>query len=179
MKNSKADKKPLVRTEHLSRNTYRWIIGCLSAVIIILLVYLILRENDIIKVPFSESFSLASTISSLILSVIAIFYTYYSGKDTEKIQGEIQATVKTVNTQVEKMNELTQDNAGILQKVEEELQNGLGVIDLVYKAVETIRNNDSTEEEKKRAFETIDYTQRNMDSTRNSMMMFLKMMEDK
>lgn len=77
------------------------------------------------------------------------------------------------------MNELTQDNAGILQKVEEELQNGLGVIDLVYKAVETIRNNDSTEEEKKRAFETIDYTQRNMDSTRNSMMMFLKMMEDK
>lgn len=179
MKNSKADKKPLVRTEHLSRNTYRWIIGCLSAVIIILLVYLILRENDIIKVPFSESFSLASTISSLLLSVIAIFYTYYSGKDTEKIQGEIQATVKTVNTQVEKMNELTQDNAGILQKVEEELQNGLGVIDLVYKAVETIRNNDSTEEEKKRAFETIDYTQRNMDSTRNSMMMFLKMMEDK
>lgn len=179
MKNSKTDKKPLVRTEHLSRNTYRWIIGCLSAVIIILLVYLILRENDIIKVPFSESFSLASTISSLLLSVIAIFYTYYSGKDTEKIQGEIQATVKTVNTQVEKMNELTQDNAGILQKVEEELQNGLGVIDLVYKAVETIRNNDSTEEEKKRAFETIDYTQRNMDSTRNSMMMFLKMMEDK
>lgn len=179
MKNSKADKKPLVRTEHLSRNTYRWIIGCLSAVIIILLVYLILRENDIIKVPFSESFSLASTIPSLLLSVIAIFYTYYSGKDTEKIQGEIQATVKTVNTQVEKMNELTQDNAGILQKVEEELQNGLGVIDLVYKAVETIRNNDSTEEEKKRAFETIDYTQRNMDSTRNSMMMFLKMMEDK
>lgn len=179
MKNSKADKKPLVKTEHLSRNTYRWIIGCLSAVIIILLVYLILRENDIIKVPFSESFSLASTISSLLLSVIAIFYTYYSGKDTEKIQGEIQATVKTVNTQVEKMNELTQDNAGILQKVEEELQNGLGVIDLVYKAVETIRNNNSTEEEKKRAFETIDYTQRNMDSTRNSMMMFLKMMEDK
>lgn len=179
MKENKADKKPLVRTEHLSRNTYRWIIGCLSAVIIILLVYLILRENDIIKVPFSESFSLASTISSLLLSVIAIFYTYYSGKDTEKIQGEIQATVKTVNTQVEKMNELTQDNAGILQKVEEELQNGLGVIDLVYKAVETIRNNDSTEEEKKRAFETIDYTQRNMDSTRNSMMMFLKMMEDK
>lgn len=179
MKKNSTDKKPLVRTEHLSRNTYRWIIGCLSAVIIILLVYLILRENDIIKVPFSESFSLASTISSLLLSVIAIFYTYYSGKDTEKIQGEIQATVKTVNTQVEKMNELTQDNAGILQKVEEELQNGLGVIDLVYKAVETIRNNDSTEEEKKRAFETIDYTQRNMDSTRNSMMMFLKMMEDK
>lgn len=179
MKKNSTDKKALVEKDHLSHNTYRWIIGCLSAAVIILLVYLILRENDIIKVPFSESFSLASTISSLLLSVIAIFYTYYSGKDTEKIQGEIQATVKTVNTQVEKMNELTQDNAGILQKVEEELQNGLGVIDLVYKAVETIRNNDSTEEEKKRAFETIDYTQRNMDSTRNSMMMFLKMMEDK
>ena len=128
MKKNSTDKKTLVEKDHLSHNTYKWIIGCLSAVIIILLVYLILRENDIIKV----SFSLASTISSLLLSVIAIFYTYYSGKDTEKIQGEIQATVKTVNTQVEKMNELTQDNANILQKVETELQNGLEVIDLVY-----------------------------------------------
>jgi len=179
LKNSKADKKPLVRTEHLSRNTYRWIIGCLSAVIIILLVYLILRENDIIKVPFSESFSLASTISSLLLSVIAIFYTYYSGKDTEKIQGEIQTTVRAVNTQVEKANEMTQNNANLLQKVEKELRDVLRTIDSVYTAAETIKSKDSTEEEKKRAFETIDYTQRNMDSTRNSMMMFLKMMEDK
>lgn len=108
-----------------------------------------------------------------------MFYTYYSGRDTEKIQGEIQTTVRAVNTQVEKVNEMTQNNANILQKVEKELRDVLGTIDSVYTAAETIKSKDSTEEEKERALKTIDSTQRDMNSARNSMMMFLKLMEDK
>ncbi len=179
MKKNSTDKKALVEKDHLSHNTYRWIIGCLSAAVIILLTDLLLRENDIILIPFSDSFSLALTFSSLLLSIIAMFYTYYSGRDTEKIQGEIQTTVRAVNTQVEKVNEMTQNNANILQKVEKELRDVLGTIDSVYTAAETIKSKDSTEEEKERALKTIDSTQRDMNSARNSMMMFLKLMEDK
>lgn len=179
MKKNSTDEKPIVEKEHISRNTYRWIIGCLSAAVIILLTDLLLRENDIILIPFSDSFSLALTFSSLLLSIIAMFYTYYSGRDTEKIQGEIQTTARAVNTQVEKVNEMTQNNANILQKVEKELRDVLGTIDSVYTAAETIKSKDSTEEEKERALKTIDSTQRDMNSARNSMMMFLKLMEDK
>ena len=179
MKKNSTDEKPIDEKEHISRNTYRWIIGCLSAAVIILLTDLLLRENDIILIPFSDSFSLALTFSSLLLSIIAMFYTYYSGRDTEKIQGEIQTTVRAVNTQVEKVNEMTQNNANILQKVEKELRDVLGTIDSVYTAAETIKSKDSTEEEKERALKTIDSTQRDMNSARNSMMMFLKLMEDK
>ena len=65
----------------MKSSTYKWIIGCLLAVIVILIAYLVVAENDIISVSFSECLSVAATLSSLILSVIAMLYTYYSGRE--------------------------------------------------------------------------------------------------
>lgn len=57
----------------MKNSTYKWIIGCLLALIVILTTYLILKENNVICISFSDALSLSSTISSLILSVVDTF----------------------------------------------------------------------------------------------------------
>jgi hypothetical protein len=86
----------------LKSSTYKWIIGCLLGIIVILITYLILSENDILCISFADALSMASTLSSLILSVIAMFYTYYSGRDAQSIYVQIKNTIKEIDVQVGK-----------------------------------------------------------------------------
>lgn len=95
----------------MKSSTYKWIIGCLLGIIVILITYLILSENGIICVSFADAVSMASTLSSLILSVIAMLYTYYSGRDAQNIYVQIQRTIKEINGQVEKVSEDTKKNS--------------------------------------------------------------------
>ena len=69
-----------------------------------------------ISVSFSECLSLASTISSLILSVIAMLYTYYSGRDT--------GNLNVVSSSSEAFQTMQEENAS-----EQERQNAIETIE--------------------------------------------------
>ncbi len=155
----------------MKSSTYKWIIGCLLAVIVILITYLILKENKVIRFSFSDVLSLAATISSLILSVIAMLYTYYSGRDTGNVSAQIQSTIKEVDRQVQKVSDDTRRNSEALAKMTEGMQLISQAINLSSEAVDTFKKKEVSEEDKQSAIETIE-------KSKNSMMMFLKKMQD-
>lgn len=155
----------------MKNSTYKWIIGCLLALIVILTTYLILKENNVIYISFSDALSLASTISSLILSVIAMLYTYYSGRDTGSIFAQIQNTFKEVDKQVQKVSDDTKKNSETLIKMTEGIQLISQAINVSSEAVDTFKKEDVSEEDKQSAIKT-------MEQSKNSMMMFLKKMQD-
>jgi predicted PurR-regulated permease PerM len=155
----------------LKNSTYKWIIGCLLGVIIVLITYLVLRENNMISVSFSECLSVASTISSLILSVIAMLYTYYSGRDTGNISAQIQNTIKAVDRQVQNVSEDTRKNSETLAKIIEGTQTILNAVNSSSEAFQTIQEEHISEQERQNAMETIE-------KSKNSMLMFLKKMQE-
>lgn len=154
----------------MKNNTYKWIIGCLIGVIVILITYLVLKENKIINVSFPEALSLTATISSLILSVIAMLYTYYAGRDTGNISIQIQDTIKEVDRQVEKVSEDTKRNSETLARITDGILLISQAINLSSEAVDTFRKKEVSEEDKQSAIETIE-------KSKNSMMMFLEKMQ--
>ncbi len=155
----------------MKNSTYKWMIGCLLGVIVVLITYLVLRENKMISVSFSECLSLASTISSLILSVIAMLYTYYSGRDTGNISAQIQSTIKEVDRQVQRVSEDTRKNSETLAKIVEGTQTILNVVNSSSEAFQTMQEENASEQERQNAIETIE-------KSKNSMMMFLKKMQE-
>lgn len=155
----------------MKNSTYKWMIGCLLGVIVVLITYLVLRENKMISVSFSECLSLASTISSLILSVIAMLYTYYSGRDTGNISAQIQSTIKEVDRQVQRVSEDTRKNSETLAKIVEGTQTILNVVSSSSEAFQTMQEENASEQERQNAIETIE-------KSKNSMMMFLKKMQE-
>lgn len=155
----------------MKSNTYKWIIGCLLGIIVIMIAYLVLKENEIICVSFSETLSLTATISSLILSVIAMLYTYYAGRDTGNVSVQIQSTIKEVDRQVQKVSEDTRRNSEALAKMTDGVLLISQAINLSSEAVDTFKKKDASEEEKKSAIETIE-------KSKNSMMMFLEKMQE-
>ena len=155
----------------MKNSTYKWIIGCLLGVIDVLITYLVLRENNMISVSFSECLSVASTISSLILSVIAMLYTYYSGRDTGNISAQIQNTIKEVDRQVQNVSEDTRKNSETLAKIIEGTQTILNAVNSSSEAFQTIQEEHISEQERQNAMETIE-------KSKNSMLMFLKKMQE-
>ena len=155
----------------MKNSTYKRIIGCLLGVIVVLITYLVLREKNMISVSFSECLSVASTISSLILSVIAMLYTYYSGRDTGNISAQIQNTIKEVDRQVQKVSEDTRKNSETLAKIIEGTQTILNAVNSSSEAFQTIQEEHVSEQERQNAMETIE-------KSKNSMLMFLKKMQE-
>ncbi|EOS36013.1 hypothetical protein AALC16_17730 [Lachnospiraceae bacterium 29-91] len=155
----------------MKNSTYKWIIGCLLGFIVVLITYLVLRENNMISVSFSECLSVASTISSLILSVIAMLYTYYSGRDTGNISAQIQNTIKEVDRQVQNVSEDTRKNSETLAKIIEGTQTILNAVNSSSEAFQTIQEEHISEQERQNAMETIE-------KSKNSMLMFLKKMQE-
>lgn len=155
----------------MKNSTYKWIIGCLLGIIVILITYLILRENSIISVTFAEALSMAATLSSLILSVIAMFYTYYSGRDAQNIYVQTQSTIKEINGQVQKVSEDTKKNSETLARITEGVQNIISAINSSSEALSTIQKENVSENDRREAVEAIK-------KSKNSMMMFLKKMQE-
>lgn len=155
----------------MKNSTYKWIIGCLIGIIVILITFLIVKENNIIRVSFSECLSVAGTLCSIILSVIAMLYTYLSGRDTLKVSNEIQSTIKEVNKQVEQVSGETRQNTEVLIKVKEGVQCVKNAMNSSSEALKVIQQENFSEREKQAAID-------NIEKTRNSMLMFLEKMKE-
>lgn len=148
----------------LKNNTYKWIIGCLTFIIIILLSYLIAEESGIIYISFSEGLSIASTLSSIILSIIAMAYTYFSGRDTLHTYSQIQIMVEDVSKETKKNSEL-------LSKVKDGIQDVSNAMDKSNKVLSIIENGGITEHNKQVVIDE-------MKGSQNSMLMFLNRMNN-
>lgn len=155
----------------MKSSTYKWIIGCLIAVIVILVAYLVAEENDIISVSFSECLSVAATLSSLILSVIAMLYTYHSGRETTNTSGKIQGMIMELGNQVAIISNETKTNAETLAKMRDGIQHVQDAISTSHNALKTLEQEKLTEEDKNSVIE-------NIQNTNNSMLMFLDRMSN-
>lgn len=156
----------------MKSSTYKWIIGCLLGLIVLLTTFLILKEMDVIYVSFSDSISIAATLSSLILSIIAMFYTYYSGRDALQLYNQIQNTIIQINSQVSTVSEETRKNSSILERIKEGLSCVEGAINSSALALESMNKETISDKEKETVINSIE-------DTKKSMMMFLsKMMEN-
>ena len=155
----------------MKSSTYKWIIGCLIGVIVILIAFLVVKENNIICVSFSECLSVAATLSSLILSVIAMLYTYYSGRETQTISNQIQNTIKEIDKQIQQVSGDTKKNSEMLTRIREGIQDVEDAISTSSAALTTIQQAALSEKEKQSAIE-------NIEKTKNSMVMFLNKMRD-
>lgn len=154
----------------MKNNTYKWIIGCLIGVIILLVSFLVVKENDVISVSFSECLSVAATLSSLILSIIAMLYTYYSGRDTATVSSQIQKMIDEVNKQTQQVSKETQKNSEMLTKIREGIYHIANGADTYSKALETIQQDTISDQDKQAVIH-------NIENTRNSMLMFLGKMQ--
>lgn len=155
----------------MKSSTYKWIIGCLIGVIVILVAFLVVKENNIICVSFSECLSVAATLSSLILSVIAMLYTYYSGRDTQTISNQIQNTIKEIDKQIQQVSGDTKKNSEMLARIREGIHDVEDAISTSSAALSTIQQGTISEQEKQSAIE-------NIEKTKSSMVMFLNKMRD-
>lgn len=153
----------------MKSSTYKWIIGCLIALIILLVAYLIVTDNGMISVSFSECLSVAATLSSLILSVIAMLYTYYSGRDTTNTFIKIQETIAKVDNQVEKISDETKKNEEKLTKMMDGIQFVQNAMATNGDALRKLDQEKLTEVDKHSAIE-------NIQNSNNSMLMFLNRM---
>lgn len=100
-----------------------------------------------------------------------MFYTFISGRDTMVISNQIQSTIKEVNKQVQQVSNETKENTEVLLKVKEGVQYVENAMNTSSEALRTIRQENFSEREKQA---TID----NIEKTQNSMLMFLKKMQD-
>ena len=100
-----------------------------------------------------------------------MLYTYYSGRDTGNIFAQIQNTIKAVDKQVQKVSDDTKKNSEALIKMTEGIQLISQAINVSSEAVDTFKKEDVSEEDKQSAIKT-------MEQSKNSMMMFLKKMQD-
>lgn len=150
--------------------TYKWIIGCLTGVIVILIAFLISKEVGIITVSFSECLSLAATLSSIILSVVAMFYTFFSGRDTMKISTQIQSAIKEINTKVAQVSEEAKTNSETLVRMKDAMKDVEMAFQATSQALATFQQEQITEQEREIVI-------KNIQSTKNSMMMFLEKMK--
>ncbi len=154
----------------MKSSTYRWVIGCLSGVIAILIAFLVLKETGTILVSFPDCLSLTATVSSLILSVVAMFYTFYSGRDTQKISEQIKTSISEIDNKVLRISEEAGANSEVLGEVKQGMAEAVSAIQTISKAIEKFQPDQVTQQEK-------DEILKDMESTKNSMLMFLDKMK--
>ena len=120
---SEAGKKPSIHLYYL--------IGIGALLLIELVTYILTGVGDVSRVIFDQ-ISFASTISSILLSVIAIIYSIVSGSNganlyvkTEEVSKQIGETVsglKNLNTTVEKLEKIPDDIEKHLRELKEQMQ---------------------------------------------------------
>ncbi|WP_299351832.1 hypothetical protein [uncultured Porphyromonas sp.] len=120
---SEAGKKPSIHLYYL--------IGIGSLLLIELVTYILTGVGDVSRAIFDQ-ISFASTISSILLSVIAIIYSIVSGSNganlyvkTEEVSKQIGETVsglKNLNTTVEKLEKIPDDIEKHLRELKEQMQ---------------------------------------------------------
>lgn len=125
-------------------------------IIIFLIAFLIAEELDKISISFSDWISIASTIISIILSVVAIFYTIISGSEskalndsTQRMIGDLEHKIEDLTRDIEKDSSMLVEIALSMRSVEEAAKQA-------HEARETIEKSDGINEiEKKKAIEKI------------------------
>lgn len=120
---SEAGKKPSIHLYYL--------IGIGSLLLIELVTYILTGVGDVSRAIFDQ-ISFASTISSILLSVIAIIYSIVSGSNganlyvkTEEVSrqiGETLSDLKDLNTTVEKLEKIPDDIEKHLRELKEQMQ---------------------------------------------------------
>ena len=120
---SEAGKKPSIHLYYL--------IGIGSLLLIELVTYILTGVGDVSRVIFDQ-ISFASTISSILLSVIAIIYSIVSGSNganlyvkTEEVSrqiGETLSDLKDLSTTVEKLEKIPDDIENHLWEIKEQMQ---------------------------------------------------------
>ena len=120
---SEAGKKPSIHLYYL--------IGIGALLLIELVTYILTGVGDVSRVIFDQ-ISFASTISSILLSVIAIIYSIVSGSNganlyvkTEEVSrqiGETLSDLKDLSTTVEKLEKIPDDIEKHLRELKEQMQ---------------------------------------------------------
>ena len=120
---SEAGKKPSIHLYYL--------IGIGSLLLIELVTYILTGVGDVSRVIFDQ-ISFASTISSILLSVIAIIYSIVSGSNganlyvkTEEVSkqiGETLSDLRDLSTTVEKLEKIPNDIEKHLRELKEQMQ---------------------------------------------------------
>ena len=120
---SEAGKKPSIHLYYL--------IGIGSLLLIELVTYILTGVGDVSRVIFDQ-ISFASTISSILLSVIAIIYSIVSGSNganlyvkTEEVSkqiGETLSDLRNLSTTVEKLEKIPDDIEKHLRELKEQMQ---------------------------------------------------------
>ena len=120
---SEAGKKPSIHLYYL--------IGIGALLLIELVTYILTRVGDVSRAIFDQ-ISFASTISSILLSVIAIIYSIVSGSNganlyvkTEEVSkqiGETLSDLRDLSTTVEKLEKIPDDIEKHLRELKEQMQ---------------------------------------------------------
>lgn len=151
-------------------NTLKWIIGCLTGVIVILMTLLIVKELNIVTITFADGISVASTLSSIILSVLAIYYTFSSAREGRETNNQIQSTLTQINLKATELAELTKYNTEMLKTIQSARKDVEAAIELSSKTLDIInKQGNMTEAEKESVIQ-------NIEKTKSSMSMFLNRM---
>ncbi len=146
---------------------YKWIIGILTGVVIALISYGVAKESGIIEVSFSECLSIAATLSSLVLSIIAMLYTHASGSDTKVLSSKIQNTVEEINKQVQVVFNDTQKNSEALETMLAAIHDIEVAKTSLSEASDFFQRDDISDQEKQRSVLA------GIEKSQNSMMGFL------
>lgn len=150
--------------------TYKWIVGILSFVIVLLITFGVVKENGIVSVSFAECLSVAATLSSLILSIVAMIYTFWSSRDTEKTYSKIEKSIEEIDTKVQEMSASAEQSTNSLKGMQDSLLEMAKITASISSALDTLQSAQTTEQDKQKAI-------KNIRDTQSAMMMFLEKMK--
>lgn len=151
-------------------NNLKWVIGCLIGVIVILMTMLIAKELNTVTITFADGFSIASTLSSIILSVLAIYYTFASAREGRETNNQMQNALTQINLKATELAELTKYNTEMLKTIQSARTDVEAAIELSSKTLDIVNKQDAiTEAEKEDVIQ-------NIEKAKSSMSMFLNRM---
>ena len=150
--------------------TYKWIVGILTFIIVLQIAFLFVKEKDIIRVSFFDCLSVAATLSSIILSVVAMLYSFWSGRDTEKTYSQIEKSIAAIDAKVIEMSDSATQSTNALKEMQRLILDVTHGVDSISAALDTLQNAQTTEQDKKEAIE-------NLRNRQNAMLMFLEKMK--
>ena len=154
----------------MKSSTYKWIIGILSFVIVLLFVFFVLSEEDIVLFSFTDAVSLTATVSSILLSVIAMFYTYWAGRDAQSTYSKTQEAIGQIEKQVEKVAFDQKKNFECLSEIVAATNSATKAISTVQNSLNSLSKKENANEEEQEAMEKIQ-------KARNQLEYYLNMMQ--
>lgn len=139
-----SDKKEPKQCKSKKNNShFYWIIGILIVIICGLVAAILCGFDDNTVLNFISAFS---TLLSIVLSIIAIFYTFLSGVESQRVNQKTECEVQHINDKIELLSDKMKNNYLLISNLDKNISSVIDVLKMSESNIASGTELDSQEE---------------------------------